>query len=209
MFGIEHFDGFLLGCIVLNLTPGLDTFYILARSSREGRAVGTGAALGINAGCLIHTAAAVLGLSAILMTSALAFSVLKYIGAAYLCWIGLRMMLKPRTSRVATVTQGAGFRSAFLQGLFTNALNPKVALFYLAFLPPFVSPQAESAPLALLILGFSFIGTGLCWSMILAMLGSHLQRLISSRPAAGTWMDRVCGVVLIGFGSVLAVQHRH
>nr|WP_284691389.1 LysE family translocator [Pinirhizobacter soli] len=191
------------------MTPGLDTFYILARSSREGRVAGTGAALGINAGCLIHTVAAVLGLSAVLMTSALAFSALKYLGAAYLCWIGLRMLMKRHTAHVVTATRGEGFGSAFGQGLFTNALNPKVALFYLAFLPPFVSPQAENAPLALLILGLSFIGTGLCWSMILAMLGARFQRAISSRPAAGTWMDRACGVVLIAFGSVLAVQHRH
>ena len=209
MFGIQHFDAFLIGCVVLNLTPGLDTFYILARSSREGRAVGMGAALGINAGCLIHTVAAVLGLSAVLMASALAFSALKYIGAAYLCWLGLRMLMKRSTAHAATVTRGEGFRSAFGQGLLTNALNPKVALFYLAFLPPFVSPQSENVPLALLVLGLSFIGTGLCWSMILAMLGARLQRFIASRPIAGVWMDRACGAVLIAFGSVLAVQHRH
>src|ERR1700754_4637695 len=209
MFGIQHFDAFLIGCVVLNLTPGLDTFYILARSSREGRAVGMGAALGINAGCLIHTFAAVLGLSAVLMASALAFSALKYIGAAYLCWLGLRMLMKRSTAHAATVTRGEGFRSAFGQGLLTNVLNPKVALFYLAFLPPFVSPQAENVPLALLVLGLGFIGTGLCWSMILAMLGARLQRFMASRPTAGVWMDRACGAVLIAFGSVLAVQHRH
>jgi len=209
MLGVQHFEAFLVGCIVLNLTPGLDTFYILARSSREGRAVGMGAALGINAGCLIHTVAAVLGLSALLMASALAFSILKYLGAAYLCWLGLRMLMKRRTAYVATATRGEGFRSAFRQGLLTNVLNPKVALFYLAFLPPFVSPWAENAPLALLVLGLSFIATGLCWSMILAMLGARLQRLIASNPAAGTWMDRTCGVVMIAFGAALATQHRH
>jgi threonine/homoserine/homoserine lactone efflux protein len=209
MLGIQHFDAFLVGCAVLNLTPGLDTFYILARSSREGRVAGTGAALGINAGCLVHTVAAALGLSAVLMTSASAFSALKYIGAAYLCWLGLRMLMKRPTARVATATHGAGFRPAFLQGMFTNALNPKVALFYLAFLPPFVSPQAENAALAFLVLGLSFIATGLCWSMVLAMLGAGFQRFIASRPAAGIWMDTTCGAVLIGFGSVLAVQDRH
>jgi hypothetical protein len=91
--GIQHYDAFLLACVALALIPGLDTFYILARSSREGHAVGMAAVLGINAGCIVHTLAAVLGISAILMTSAMAFSVLKYLGAAYLMWIGLRMLL--------------------------------------------------------------------------------------------------------------------
>ena len=104
--GISHFGAFLLACIALNLTPGLDTFYILARSGREGRAVGLAAALGINAGCLVHTAAAVLGVSAILMTSALAFGVLKYLGAAYLVWVGLRMLLARGSVRTPTATRG-------------------------------------------------------------------------------------------------------
>src|SRR5215469_14396561 len=121
--GIQHFDAFLLACIALNLTPGLDTFYILTRSGREGRAVGVAAALGINAGCIVHTLAAVLGISAILMTSALAFSVLKYLGAAYLLWIGLRMLLtRSGGARPPTVTRGKGLAAAFRQGMLTNVL---------------------------------------------------------------------------------------
>jgi threonine/homoserine/homoserine lactone efflux protein len=209
MLGIQHFGAFLAGCVVLNLTPGLDTFYILTRSSREGRAAGVSAALGINAGCLVHTVAAVLGLSAILMTSAAAFSVLKYIGAAYLCWIGIRMLMKRQDVHRAAVTNGRGCWSAFVQGLLTNALNPKVALFYLAFLPPFVSVEASQAQLALLMLGLSFITTGLCWSMVLAAFGARFQGLLSSKSNAQTWADRVCGAILLGFGTLLAVQQQH
>lgn len=208
MFGIQHFSAFLLACIALNLTPDLDTFYILARSSREGRAIGIGAALGINAGCLVHTIAAVIGLSAILMTSALAFTLVKYLGAAYLCWIGLRMLMTRQDTRTATVTTGKGFRSAFFQGMLTNVLNPKVALFYLSFLPPFVSTHAPDAQLALLVLGLSFIGTGLAWSMVLALLGSRIQALLSSRPALGARMDKACGAVLLAFGIALTFQNR-
>jgi len=209
MYGIQHFSAFILACVALNLTPGLDTFYILARSGREGRAVGVGAALGINAGCLVHTVAAVVGLSALLMTSALAFAVLKYIGAAYLCWIGLRMLLIRQAKPKATVTRGKGFTAAFRQGMLTNVLNPKVALFYLAFLPPFVSMQAPHARFGLLLLGLSFIGTGLCWSMVLAMLGAGIHRLLLSRPDVATWMDRICGGVLLGFGVNLALRRQH
>jgi threonine/homoserine/homoserine lactone efflux protein len=208
MLGIQHYDAFLLACIALNLTPGLDTFYILARSGREGHAVGLGAALGINAGCVVHTLAAVLGLSALLMTSALAFAVLKYLGAAYLVWIGLRMLLSRQHARAPTQTRGTGFVAAFRQGMLTNVLNPKVALFYLAFLPQFVLLRAAHPQLGLLVLGASFIGTGLSWSLVLAMAGGHIHRLLQRRPQVGQWMDRICGTVLLGFGLKLALQRR-
>jgi threonine/homoserine/homoserine lactone efflux protein len=206
--GIQHFDAFLFACIALNLTPGLDTFYILTRSGREGRAVGAMAALGINAGCIVHTLAAVLGISAILMTSALAFSVLKYLGAAYLVWIGLRMLLTRGGARQPTVTRGKGLGAAFRQGMLTNVLNPKVALFFLAFLPQFVSMQATHPQLGLLVLGLSFIGTGMTWSMLLSLLGGHIHHLLTTRPRLGQWMDRVCGTVLLGFGVKLAMQRQ-
>lgn len=206
--GIQHFGAFLLACIALNLTPGLDTFYILARSGREGRAVGVAAALGIVSGCVVHTLAAVLGISAILMTSALAFSALKYLGAAYLVWIGLRMLLSREQQRQPTATRGMGVAAAFRQGMLTNVLNPKVALFYLAFLPQFVSVQAAHPQLALLVLGLSFIGTGLTWAMVLALLGAHIHRQLQRRPRLGLWMDRICGGVLLGFGVKLALQRR-
>lgn len=208
MLGIQHYDAFLLACIALNLTPGLDTFYILARSGREGHTVGLGAALGINAGCVVHTLAAVLGLSAILMTSSTAFIALKYLGAAYLVWIGLRMLFSRQHARAPTPTRGIGFAAAFRQGMLTNVLNPKVALFYLAFLPQFVSMKAAHPQLGLLVLGVSFIGTGFVWSLVLAMAGGHIHRLLQRRPQVGRWMDRVCGIVLLGFGLKLALQQR-
>lgn len=207
-FGIQHYQAFLLASMALNLTPGLDTFYILTRSGREGHAIGMAAALGINAGCIVHTLAAVLGISAILMTSALAFSVLKYLGAAYLIWIGARMLLSRATARQSAETRGMGFRAAFRQGMFTNVLNPKVALFFLAFLPQFVSMHALHPQLGLLLLGLSFIGTGLTWSTVLALMGGRIHRLLTTRPQLGQWMDRVCGTVLLAFGIKLALQQR-
>lgn len=206
--GIQHYDAFLIASLALNLTPGLDTFYILTRSGREGHAVGMAAALGINAGCIVHTLAAVLGLSAILMTSAVTFHVLKYLGAAYLVWIGLRMLLSRAVARPATETRGRGFSAAFRQGMLTNILNPKVALFYLAFLPPFVSVHAMHPQLGLLVLGLSFIGTGLSWSTVLALMGARIHRWLTAKPHIGQWVDRVCGGVLVGFGVRLALQRR-
>jgi threonine/homoserine/homoserine lactone efflux protein len=207
-FGIQHYEAFLLASIALNLTPGLDTFYILTRSGREGHAVGLAAALGINAGCIVHTLAAVLGISAILMTSALAFSVLKYLGAAYLVWIGLRMLLSRATERRPTETRGRGLGAAFRQGMLTNVLNPKVALFFLAFLPQFVSMHAAHPQLGLMLLGLSFIGTGMIWSTVLALAGGRIHRLLTTQPKFGQWMDRLCGMVLLSFGVKLALQQR-
>ena len=207
-WGIQHYDAFLLASIALNLTPGLDTFYILTRSGREGHAVGMAAALGINAGCIVHTLAAVLGISAILMTSALAFSVLKYLGAAYLVWIGLRMVFSRAATRQPTETKGKGLAAAFRQGMLTNVLNPKVALFFLAFLPQFVSMHAAHPQLGLTLLGLSFIGTGLAWSTVLALMGGRIHRLLNARPQLGRWMDRLCGTVLLAFGVKLALQQR-
>ena len=206
--GIQHYEAFVLASIALNLTPGLDTFYILTRSGREGHTVGLAAALGINAGCIVHTLAAVLGISAILMTSALAFTVLKYLGAAYLVWIGLRMLLSRATTRQPTETRGRGLRAAFRQGMLTNVLNPMVALFFLAFLPQFVSMHATHSQLGLMVLGLSFIGTGLIWSTVLALMGGRIHRLLTTRPQLGQVADRLCGMVLLAFGVKLALQQR-
>jgi threonine/homoserine/homoserine lactone efflux protein len=207
-FGIQHYEAFLLAGIALNLTPGIDTLYILTRSGRDGHAVGLAAALGISAGGVVHTLAAVLGISAILMTSALAFGVLKYLGATYLVWIGLRMLLSRTTMQQSTETRGRGLGAAFRQGMLTNVLNPKVALFFLAFLPQFVSMHATHLQLGLLLLGLSFIGTGMTWSIVLALAGGRIHRLLTAKPRLGQWMDRLCGGVLLAFGVKLALQQR-
>lgn len=209
LLGIQHYEAFLLASVALALVPGLDTFYVLTRSSREGHAIGMAAVLGINAGYIVHTLAAVLGISAILMTSAIAFSVLKYLGAAYLTWIGLRMLLSRATEHRPTETRGSGFTAAFRQGMLTNVLNPKVALFFLAFLPQFVSTHAAHPQLGLLVLGLNVIGTGMIWSTFLALMGGRIHHLLTTKPRLGLWMDRLCGTLLLGFGIKLALQQRN
>jgi threonine/homoserine/homoserine lactone efflux protein len=120
------------------------------------------------------------------------------------------MLLARSTTRPPAATRGQGMGAAFRQGLLTNVLNPKVALFYLAFLPQFVSPQGGHPQLALLVLvlGVSFIGTGLSWSLVLALLGGRIHRLLLARPRLSGWMDRFCGTVLLGFGLRLALQRQ-
>src|SRR6267378_8301637 len=145
MFGIHDFGLFLVAGILLNLTPGPDTVYILGRSVAQGREAGVASALGISLGSIFHTGAAALGLSAILATSALAFGTIKLIGGTYLIFLGIKMILDRRRE----LSLPSNFRrrtniAAFRQGVVTNILNPKVALFFLAFLPQFIDPSSSA-----------------------------------------------------------------
>jgi len=206
--GIEHYGLFLSAGILLNLAPGPDTFYILARSGAEGRAVGVASALGIAAGSVVHTAAAALGLSVLLATSAIAFDVVRYAGAAYLVYLGVRMLVQRGDASAEANRRGRGTAAAFRQGMLTNVLNPKVALFFLAFLPQFISPTAANAKLGFAILGLSFVGTGLVWCLVLAFAGAGIGSWLRTRPAFGRWLDRICGAVFVALGIRLALQQQ-
>lgn len=206
--GIEHYLVFLSAGILLNLAPGPDTFYILARSGAEGRAVGVASALGIAAGSIVHTMAAALGLSVLLATSPLAFDVVRWTGAAYLVFLGIRMLLAKASAVGESDTRGRGVAAAFRQGMLTNVLNPKVALFFLAFLPQFIVPLAAHAKLGFVVLGLSFVATGLGWCLVLALAGAAIGTWLRARPRFGAWLDRLCGAVFVGLGIRLALQQR-
>jgi RhtB (resistance to homoserine/threonine) family protein len=207
--GIEHYGVFLSAGILLNLAPGPDTFYILARSGAEGRAVGVASALGIAAGSIVHTMAAALGLSVLLSTSPLAFDVVRYAGAAYLVYLGARMLIARASGSTQTSdARGRGAYAAFRQGMLTNVLNPKVALFFLAFLPQFIAPAALHAKLGFVALGLSFVATGLAWCLVLALAGAAIGAWLRARPRFGSWLDRICGAVFVGLGIRLALQQR-
>ncbi|HBQ86921.1 MAG TPA: homoserine lactone transporter, partial [Syntrophomonas sp.] len=141
MFGIENYSVFILSAVALNLVPGADTMYILGSSMSNGRNAGILSALGISSGCIVHTLMAALGLSVLLSQSALAFNLVKYIGAAYLVYLGVQSF---RSKSSLTVEKDQMARNSnkkiFLQAVMTNVLNPKVALFFLAFLPQFIDP---------------------------------------------------------------------
>src|SRR5207245_2762172 len=144
---------------LLNITPGPDTAYIVGRSVQLGWRGGAAAALGIGAGCLVHIVAAAVGLSALLAASSTAFVIVKYAGAAYLCYAGMRMLFARGEGNEVRPKAGNGttrIRAVFWQGVLTNALNPKVALFFLAFLPQFVDAASSNKPLAFLLLGLLF-----------------------------------------------------
>src|SRR6516164_1203907 len=159
MFGIHDFGLFLVAGVLLNLTPGLDTAYILGRTLAHGRGAGIASALGICVGSIFHTCAAALGLSAILVSSATAFGFIKLLGAVYLLFLGAKMILdrSKRSDRPLDFRRCTN-AAAFRQGALTNMLNPKVALFFLAFLPQFIASTTKV--LAFLSLGLAFVTTG-------------------------------------------------
>ena len=207
MFGIQHFEIFLVASIALNLTPGPDTFYVLGRGIAQGRKVGIASALGISAGSLVHTFVAALGLSAIIAASATLFLAIKFAGAAYLIFLGCRMLLSRATeASIATSFNNSSFAAAFKQGLITNALNPKVALFFLAFLPQFISADSQSKPIAFLILGISFVITNTIWCLCLAWFSSTVSSRARRNPTYLQYLNRVVGGLLVALGVRLATS---
>ena len=205
MFGVQNLPLFLLSAVLLNLTPGQDTLYIVGRSIAQGRRAGLLSVAGISAGCAVHTLAAAFGLSAVLAASASAFQVVKLAGAAYLIYLGVRMWFDRPAMAQPTKFTRSGAWAIFRAGFFTNVLNPKVALFFLAFLPQFVEPAAHSKFGAFLFLGALFITTGTCWCLVLACAASAVSRQLRQSAAVSTLIQRAAGALFVVLGVKLAV----
>ena len=212
MLGIHSLWLFVLSGVLLNITPGPDTAYIVGRSIQIGWRGGAAAALGISAGCLVHVVAAAIGLSALLAASSVAFTAIKWIGAAYLIYTGIRMLLAQAPSPASDTTlvpPATTLRQVVWQGALTNALNPKVALFFLAFLPQFVAAEAPGKALAFVVLGLIFIGTGTLWGRGVAAFAATAAGRIRQSGRALVWVNRALGAMFIGLGvRVAMLQNR-
>src|SRR5438034_5922745 len=205
MFGIHDFGLFLAAGILLNLTPGPDTVYILGRSVAQGREAGVASALGICVGSIFHTCAAALGLSAILATSALAFGAIKLLGGAYLIFLGIKMILdRRRHLSLPSNFRRRTTRAAFRQGVLTNILNPKVALFFLAFLPQFIDPASGAKVPAFILLGLTFVITGTIWCLILASFAGIFGQRLRGNQSIAQWLNRAVGSLFVFLGARLA-----
>jgi RhtB (resistance to homoserine/threonine) family protein len=205
MFGIHDFGIFLAAGLLLNLTPGPDTLYILGRSVAQGREAGIASAFGISLGSIFHTCATALGLSVILATSALAFVAIKVLGGAYLVFLGIKMILDRRRN----LTLPSNFRrrttlAAFRQGVLTNVLNPKVALFFLAFLPQFIDPASNMKIAAFITLGLTFVTTGTIWCLVLAWFASSFSNRLRNNETVAQWLNRTAGTLFVFMGLRLA-----
>lgn len=215
MFGIENYLGFILAAILLNLTPGTDSLYIITRSISQGQKAGLYSVLGITSGSLIHTLLASLGLSVLLTSSPMAFMIVKYIGAAYLCYLGLKMLLSKPSNAIADNLSKDKVTSnqhkvdnwqIYKQGVLTNLFNPKVALFFIAFFPQFIDANYAYGMVSFLILGLTFASTGLIWCSCLALLAARFSKKLRENPSVETILNKISGVVFIGLGIKLLTE---
>ena len=210
VLGIHDLWLFVLSGLILNISPGPDTAYIVGRSAQLGWKGGATAALGIGAGGLVHVTAAALGISALLASSAATFAAVKLIGAAYLIYIGMTMWLSRAGKRPQEDVEQrpTSLTAIFRQGFFTNVFNPKVALFFMAFLPQFIDTDAPFKVLAFLILGLIFDFNGTLWNLLVAWLSARAAILVRNMGLLHRWIDRALGTLFIYLGIRLAIAQR-
>ena len=202
MFGIENYLGFIFAGIILNLTPGADSIYIMTRSIAQGKKAGIYSVLGVSSGGLIHTIFASIGLSIILAKSATAFMIVKYLGVGYLIYLGIKMIVE-KSNLFESNSQKfdkLNLWKIYRQGLITNVLNPKVAIFFLAFLPQFIDPNNTNGAVPFLILGLTFMTTGTLWCLFLAYASSLITKTLRNNNRIGKIMQKVSGFIFVGLG---------
>jgi threonine/homoserine/homoserine lactone efflux protein len=200
---------FVVAALVLLVVPGPSVLYIVARSIEGGRTAGLVSVLGVQTGAMVHIAFAAVGLSAILASSALAFSVVKWLGAAYLVWLGLRQIFGRDKGNKDVTVEPARLSRVFSQGVIVNILNPKTALFFLAFLPQFVDPARGAAWTQILLLGATFVILALCSDGLYALLSGTAGGWLRRRMKGATFRRGqrfVSGGILIALGAVAAVS---
>jgi threonine/homoserine/homoserine lactone efflux protein len=195
-----------LASLVLVVVPGPAVVYILTRSISQGRAAGLASAAGVNLGSAVHVLAAVAGLSVVLASSAVAFSIVKWAGVAYLAWIGIRTLRSGDAAFTDPTIQPVTLRRIFVQGIVVNVLNPKVAMFFLAFLPQFVDPASPRPWLQSLILGMTLVLIGLVSDSVYALIGGSIGSLFRRRPGAGRLARQLSGVTYLALAGVSAVS---
>ena len=196
---------FAVAAVTLLLIPGPAVLYIVGRSVGQGRAAGLASVCGIHVGSLLHVAAAALGLSALLVSSALAYDTVRYLGAAYLVWLGVQRLLARDEDAGPAGAARERLGRILAQGVVVNVLNPKTALFFFAFLPQFVDPAAGSVPLQVAVLGATFVGLGLVTDSAYALLAATGAGLLRRRRRVARASRLVSGGVLVGLGVTTAL----
>jgi RhtB (resistance to homoserine/threonine) family protein len=209
--GIHDLWLFVAAGLLLNITPGPDMALVIARSTAQGMRAGMAAAIGIGAGVFVHIAAAALGISALIATSTWAFRALQWLGALYLGYIGLKMISHSLVSAASDdrrrIQPVAELRAVMVQGFLTNVLNPKVAMFFLAFLPQFIDPNAPSKAMAFVVLGLLFDATGTIWNLCIAWLFGGLGTS-AWFARLQRWLERAIGTLLVAIGIKLMLSER-
>ena len=209
MPGVTDLGVFIVAGLLLNITPGVDLLFITSRSVVQGRRAGIVAALGTGTGCLVHVTAAALGLSVLLLSSSLAFTVVKYLGAAYLIYLGLSSLLRVSREKVNPSSCPASYlppAKIFRQAILINVLNPKIALFFMALLPQFVVPGSDSPSLAFLFLGLVFTVNGTLVNILFAFFSSTVALRMKANAKVSRLLKRMSAALFVALGLRLAVS---
>jgi threonine/homoserine/homoserine lactone efflux protein len=209
MLGIQNFGIFLLAGIALNLTPGQDTLYIIGRSLSQGRIAGIISVLGIGSGCLFHIAAASIGLYSLLALSPVSFTAICQVGGLYLIYLGIITLIYRKHDKPSFCLESGRDKKwlIYRQGLFTNLLNPKVALFFIAFLPQFIDPTSNYRTLSFLFLGCVFLFTGTIWCLIVALCASRFADALRHKPKIQLGFEWFTGLLFTGLGISILITH--
>jgi threonine/homoserine/homoserine lactone efflux protein len=210
MTGIINLETFIVTAIIVVTTPGIDTIMVLTRSISKGKTAGLYSALGVSLGLIFHTIAVTFGLSLIIAKSAIAFGIIKYLGAAYLIYIGLKALLSKsdQTEIKATEIKITGMRKMFLTAFLSDILNPKIAIFFLAFLPQFIKTTEINNPVPYLLLGLIMFIVTFIWCSFLAVMGSKVATLFNRNKNAESWMNKTSGIVFILLGLKVALTKK-
>lgn len=209
MIDLATLLAYLAACAAIILSPGPAQTLVLARTMSDGRRAGVMTAIGLNVGVLVHSATAALGLSAVLATSAVAFGIVKFAGAGYLIYLGVRAIIANNAGGAPEVAAFPGHRKAFRHAVITGTLNPKVAIFFLAFLPQFVDPARGSVFLQFLVLGTLLAIIDIAYESTLALVAGELRARFRGSPRLGAWRQKGTGAILVGLGLRLAFVERH
>src|SRR5690554_2851820 len=205
--GIENFMAFGVTALLFIMTPGMDTILVLNRAISQGKTSGAFAALGVNAGVLTHTLFAALGLSILVAQSTYAFTTIKYAGAVYIIYMGVMQLIKKQEATVSKdAIQSMNTRKKdFISGFMTNALNPKVALFFLIFFPQFISPTQIQNPVPFFILGLTYAVLGVIWYLCLTYFAGSFSKKFQTNPKSSLWINKVSGGIFILMGIGIAL----
>lgn len=206
MFGITDLYLFIIAGILLNITPGADMLYILSNTFQKGFKSGVVASLGIGAGCLFHVFLAVVGLSAILKTSVVAFTVVKFMGVIYLMYLGLSLLFKPKNRQSSTTLESSSLKKVFTNGVLINSLNPKVAIFFITFLPQFIDVNASQQSMGLLILGLTFIFFATLVNIMISYISLQISGKFKYTDIFTAVIKKAVGALFVLFGIKLATQ---
>ncbi|WP_047247749.1 LysE family translocator [Maribacter thermophilus] len=199
--GVENFITFLVTALLFVMTPGMDTVFVLNKSISQGRKSGVFATFGINVGVMSHTLLGALGVSVLLSQSDLAFTMVKYVGALYVVYLGLSKLIN-KNGLLAEVSENVKHSSKndFWSGFMTNSLNPKVALFFLSFFPQFISPTQLENPIPYILLGVTYASIGIVWYLTLTFFASVFSVKIKNNTKMGLWINKISGLVFVIMG---------